>query len=61
MHVNCKIWGGFEGVPSDIVDDEVKNKHGTLRSLELLNHILNKTTVIIVMPQSIYGVAYIIS
>ena len=53
--------GGYEGVPSGIVDDEMKNKHGILRSLELLIYTLNKTTVIIVMPQSIYGVVPITS
>ena len=36
--------GGVEGVPSDMMDDEIENKHDTLRSSELLDHILNKTT-----------------
>ena len=53
--------GGFEGVQSGTDDDDMTNKYCTLRSLELLYHILNKTTVIVVMPQSIYGVVYIIS
>ena len=61
MHANCRIWGGFEGVPSDMMDDEIENKHGTLRSSELLDHILNKTTVTVVISQSIYGLVYIIS
>ena len=54
MHANCRIWRVYEGVPSGTDDDEMKNKHGILVCLELLSHILNKTTVTIVMPQSIY-------
>ena len=53
--------GGYEGVPSGTDDDDMRNKLGTLRSLELLYHILNTTTITVVMPQSIYGVVYIIS
>ena len=54
MHANCRIWGAFEGVPSGMDDDEIENKHGRLVCLELLDNILNKTTVIVAMPQSIY-------
>ena len=64
MHANCSESGGHsrvEGVPSDMLDGEMKNKHDILICLELLYHISNKTTVTIVMPQSIYGVVYIIS
>jgi len=61
MHANCRIWGGYEGVPSGTDDDDMRIKLGTLRSLELLYYISNKTTVTAVVPQSIYGVAYIIS
>ena len=50
VHMQTAESGGYEGVPPDIVDHAMKNKHGTMRSLELLHHILNKTTVIVVGP-----------
>jgi hypothetical protein len=39
MHANCRIWGAFKGVPSDMLDGEMKNKHDILICLELLYHI----------------------
>ena len=53
MHANCRIWEGFEGVPSGADDDDMRIKLGTLRSLELLYHISNKTAITVVVPQSI--------
>ena len=50
VHMQTAERRGYEGVPPDIVDHAMKNKHGILWSLELLYHILNKRSVTIVMP-----------